>query len=340
MICNNNYTMLRGNMMKKYILVIMLIISTMLLASCQNNDRDVYQIVTTLFPQYDIAKAIVGDEMSVKNVLPFGTDPHSYEITSKDRQYIESSELFIYTSDELENWVDDISLTQTLVLNLELELDLEHHEHAHEEHDDDKHDDEHDDEHDDDEHDVHFWTNPHTMEDMVNVILAHLIEIKPLSADLFTENANAYIETLESHVDDLENFLTAYNNDTLTLYIAGHNAMAEFGEYFGLDIVSLFPDFIPDAELSSLELSSFIDALITNNIKAFFIEPVFDQDPLAAITIQSALLEQNQTVSYYELHQFHNISQQDFENNVTLFDIFENNIQNIKLVIEENYGTR
>ncbi len=185
-----------------------------------------------------------------------------------------------------------------------------------------------------------FGQNPHTMEDMVTVILAHLIEIKPSSADLFTENANAYIETLESHVADLESFLSNYNNDTLTLYIAGHNAMAEFGEYFGLDIVSLFPDFIPDAELSSLELSSFMDALIINNIKAFFIEPVFDQEPLAAITIQSALLEQNQTVSYYELHQFHNISQQDFENNVTLFDIFDNNIQNIKLVIEENYGTR
>ncbi len=308
-------------MVKKYILVMMMIISAMLLASCQNKDRDVYQIVTTLFPQYDIAKAIAGNEMSVKNVLPFGTDPHSYEITSIDRQYIESSELFIYTSDELENWVDDISLTQTLVLNLELELDLEHHDH-------------------DEEHDVHFWTNPHTMEDMVNVILAHLIEIKPSSADLFTENANAYIETLESHVADLESFLSNYNNDTLTLYIAGHNAMAEFGEYFGLDIVSLFPDFIPDAELSSLELSSFMDALIINNIKAFFIEPLFDQEPLAAITIQSALLEQNQTVSYYELHQFHNISQQDFENNVTLFDIFDNNIQNIKLVIEENYGTR
>ena len=320
--------------MKKHILVIMMMLSAMLLASCQNNDRDVYQIVTTLFPQYDIAKAIVGNEMSVKNVLPFGTDPHSYEITSKDRQYIESSELFIYTSDALENWVDDISLTQTLVLNLELELDLEHHDHAHEEHDDEL------DEGHDDEHDVHFWTNPHTIEDMVNVILAHLIEIKPSSADLFTENANAYIETLESHVADLESFLTAYNNDTLTLYIAGHNAMAEFGEYFGLDIVSLFPDFIPDAELSSLELSSFMDALINNNIKAFFIEPVFDQEPLAAITIQSALLEQNLTVSYYELHQFHNISQQDSENNVTLFDIFENNIQNIKLVIEENYGTR
>lgn len=316
--------------MKKHILVIMMMLSAMLLASCQNNDRDVYQIVTTLFPQYDIAKAIVGNEMSVKNVLPFGTDPHSYEITSKDRQYIESSELFIYTSDALENWVDDISLTQTFVLNLELELDLEHHDHAHEEHDKEH----------DDEHDVHFWTNPHTIEDMVNVILAHLIEIKPSSADIFTENANAYIETLESHVADLESFLTAYNNDTLTLYIAGHNAMAEFGEYFGLDIVSLFPDFIPDAELSSLELSSFMDALINNNIKAFFIEPVFDQEPLAAITIQSALLEQNLTVSYYELHQFHNISQQDSENNVTLFDIFENNIHHIKLVIEENYGTR
>ena len=334
MICNKKYTMLRDTMMKKYIVLIMIIISAMFLASCQNSDRDVYQIVTTLFPQYDIANAIVEDEMTVKNVLPFGTDPHSFEITSKDRQYIESSELFIYTSDALENWVRDISLSRMLVLNLELELDFEHDDHANEEHDDHAHE-----EHDED-HDIHFWTDPDTMKDMVYVILAHLIEIKPSSADVFTENANYYIETLESYANDLENFLTLYRNDNLTLYIAGHNAMAEFGEYFGLDIVSLFPDFIPDAELSSLELSRFMDALVSNNIRAFFIEPVFDQEPLAAITIQSALFEQNQTVFYYELHQFHNISQEDFENNVTLFDIFENNIHHIKLVIEENYGTR
>ncbi|MGA0351950.1 MAG: metal ABC transporter substrate-binding protein, partial [Acholeplasmataceae bacterium] len=115
----------------------------------------------------DIAKAIVEDEMTVKNVLPFGADPHSFEITSKDRQYIESSELFIYTSDALENWVSDISLSKTLVLNLELELDFEHDDHAHEEHDDHAHE-----EHDED-HDIHFWTNPDTMEGISYISTSH-----------------------------------------------------------------------------------------------------------------------------------------------------------------------
>ena len=34
------------------------------------------------------------------------------------------------------------------------------------------------------------------------------------------------------------------------------------------------------------------------------------------------------------------MSADDFENNLSLFDIFEKNIEHIKLVVELNYGTR
>ena len=175
---------------------------------------------------------------------------------------------------------------------------------------------------------------------MVLVILTYLIEIYPSFTDTFTERATTYIEALELYAEDFKLFLENYVQDEITLYIAGHNAMAEFGTYFGIEIISLFPDFIPDAELTSIELTTFIKSIQDNSIRAFFIEPLFDTLPLAANTIVNNLYNENYDVSFYELHQFHNISAEDFNNQVTLFDLFEQNIMHLKNVIQLNYGTR
>lgn len=304
--------------MKKIFIFLSILSTSLMIQGCQISNT--YDIITTLFPQYDIVSAIVKDDLTVHNLLPFGLSPHGFEITSNDRVLIETSNLFIYTSDELETWASALTLNNT-VLNLELEVDETHHEH-------------------DDEHDVHFWTNPHTLEDMVLVILDHLIELYPEFTETFTTRANAYIETLETYSDDLKLFLSDYSDADITLYIAGHNAMAEFGTYFGISIESLFPDFIPDAELTSNELSTFIKSIKDNAIRAFFVEPLFDTLPLAANTIVENLSNENYDVTFYELHQFHNISSNDYNNNVTLFDLFEQNIIHLKNVIQLNYGTR
>ena len=314
-------------MFRKLFTSLLVLSVVIILSSCQESEQ--YDIVTTLFPQYDMASAIAGDELTVYNILPFGTSPHGFEITSKDRQIIESSSLFIYTSDAIELWATDLSLNDTKILNLEIESE-DHLEHAHE----DEHAHEHEHE------DVHYWTNPDPMRHMVHVILDHIIEIKPELEIVFTSRAESYLDQLTAYDQSLLSFLRLYEDVDLELYIAGHNAMAEFGEHYGIEIISLFPDFIPDAELSSLELTTFTQELIEKGIQAFFIEPVFDVEPLAANTIVNEFSSRNLTISFYELHQFHNISATDFENQLTLFDLFENNIENIKTVVELNYGTR
>ena len=104
--------------MKKTLTMMTLLLITILLASCQETEK--YDVITTLLPQYDMATYIAGDDLTVHNILPFGTSPHTFEITSNDRQMIETSSLFIYTSNTLENWVEDLTFTNTISLNLEL----------------------------------------------------------------------------------------------------------------------------------------------------------------------------------------------------------------------------
>jgi zinc transport system substrate-binding protein len=308
--------------MKKILSIIVLTISSVILSSCQAQSN--VDIVTTLFPQYDITKSIVGDTLVVENVIPFGVSPHGYELTSRDRQTVEDATLLIYTSDDLELWASELNLSNTLKLNLEVELDAHHT-------DDDQNEYE-----DHDDHDVHFWTSPNTLIEMVDIILDHLIELYPEHEANFTVSAQTYLNTLNVLINDLQDFLSAYTSN-LSLFIAGHNAMEDFGTFFDLEIISLFPNFIPDAELTSLNLTNFISEIKEKNIRSFFIEPTFGSVPLAANTIESTLANDGYTVSFYELTNFENISQTEFESSVTLLDLFKRNIEHIKLVIEANY---
>jgi ABC-type metal ion transport system, periplasmic component/surface adhesin len=65
-------------------------------------------ITTTLFPQYDFANIIVGDKFDVILLLPPGVEAHSFELTPKDMSTIMNSDLFIYTGNIMEPWVNNI----------------------------------------------------------------------------------------------------------------------------------------------------------------------------------------------------------------------------------------
>ena len=66
----------------------LLICLTALLCSCsgteEKKDDGRLNIITTVFPLYDLARAVGGDCVSVTNLLPPGGDSHSFEPTPKD----------------------------------------------------------------------------------------------------------------------------------------------------------------------------------------------------------------------------------------------------------------
>ncbi|NLM18988.1 MAG: zinc ABC transporter substrate-binding protein, partial [Clostridiaceae bacterium] len=74
----------------------------------ENNDivsNEKLSIVTTIFPQYDFTKQIVGDKADVTMLLKPGLESHSYEPTPQDIKTIQSSDLFIYTGGENDTWI-------------------------------------------------------------------------------------------------------------------------------------------------------------------------------------------------------------------------------------------
>ena len=130
-------------------------------------------VVTTIFPIYDWARQIIGENGNTNLVLLLdnGVDLHSYQPSAQDIMTISTADLFIYVGGESDEWVEDvlesamnpdlvsISLTEAMGEDLKLEEiveGMEHeHDHDHDHEEDEDHDHEEDEDHDHEEDEDH-----------------------------------------------------------------------------------------------------------------------------------------------------------------------------------------
>ncbi|MDY3974115.1 metal ABC transporter solute-binding protein, Zn/Mn family [uncultured Veillonella sp.] len=75
------------------------------IAGCGTNgssDSDKMQVVATVYPAYDVAKAVGGDKVDVKLLVPPGAEPHDWEPTASDLKSIGKAKVFLYNGAGLE----------------------------------------------------------------------------------------------------------------------------------------------------------------------------------------------------------------------------------------------
>ncbi len=312
--------------MKKATYVLFLVLSLILLSSCTETKNA--DIVTTMFPQYDFARQIVGDKMSVSLLLPPGVEVHSYEASSKDMVAIKNAKLFIYTSLEIDTWIKDpntIGGKDTVVMNLSEHYELDEHEHVHplsltleaDEHD-------HDDE-------LHYWVDPMVALDLLDAILEEIVKLDPLNEEFYRTNAEAYHEEIHEAHEAFDTFIQQGYVDS-KIFFAGHNAMGLFGTRYHIDIESLFESFKPDADLTSSEIVSFTSIVLESNVHYLFVEEL--AEPKAALQIKHELAKNDYTLELLELHAYHNITKKEMEEGVSYVDLLLRNTTNIKQALE------
>ena len=92
--------------MKKFftILLSLSLLATALSLCGQAADKKI-SIVTTIFPQYDFARAIAGDKAEITMLLRPGAESHTYDPTPRDILKIKDCDVFIYGGGESDEWV-------------------------------------------------------------------------------------------------------------------------------------------------------------------------------------------------------------------------------------------
>lgn len=99
------------------LIAFIVLVSTFTGCGKQNDDKadktdktDKLSIVTTIFPEYDWVKEILGDKADnaeITMLLDNGVDLHSYQPTADDIVKISDCDLFIYVGGESDGWIDD-----------------------------------------------------------------------------------------------------------------------------------------------------------------------------------------------------------------------------------------
>lgn len=198
------------------------------LAGCgkQNdtNQTDKLSIVTTIFPEYDWVREILGekaDNAEITMLLDNGVDLHSYQPTADDIVKISDCDLFIYVGGESDEWVEDalrnaanrnmkvINLLEVLgdsVKTEEIVEGMQEEEHEHEDVEEHEHE---------EEADEHVWLSLKNAKMLVRVISKALQELDPNNKDIYAANADAYVKKLSALDAEYQAAVDAASNKTI-----------------------------------------------------------------------------------------------------------------------------
>ncbi len=214
-------------------LTILLALTTSLFAAKAkktNKTSGKIKVVTTIFPEYDWTREIIGDTNSadLTFLLGNGVDLHSYQPSIQDIAKISTADIFIFVGGESDGWVKDalknaknknmkvINLLETLGdkvkaeevkegMQSEEEEEHEHHHHEdeeeHEHHEAEEEHEHHHHHHDDEdevEYDEHVWLSVRNAKILTTEICTALCEKDTANATTYKANLAAYSAKLNA----------------------------------------------------------------------------------------------------------------------------------------------
>ena len=223
---------------------ILLALTTSLFAKAKKADKktDKLKVVTTIFPEYDWTREIIGDKaanVELTLLLGNGVDLHSYQPSIQDIAKISTADIFIYVGGESDGWVKDalknaknknmkvINLLETLGDKVKAEEvkegmqaeEEEEHDHHHHDGDHDEAEEHHHHHHDDDEEEVeydeHVWLSLRNAKILSAEIAAALCEKDSANASLYKANLAAYTARLDALDARYSSAVKAANKKTI-----------------------------------------------------------------------------------------------------------------------------
>ena len=323
-----------------------LLLCCLFLTSCapqqDAEDNGKLNIVATIFPAYDFARAVAGEAANVELLLPPGMDSHSYEPTPADILAVQECDLFIYLGGDTDAWVETIlssvemeGETLRMVDCVEL-LAEEHvegmqnapgHDHDHDEEcEDPEH---HHHEEDEEDHglgrvvgmDEHVWTSPKNAAGITRAIGETLAELDEANGETYLAQAESYAAELEALHQEFEADFDS--REDRTIVFGDRFPLRYFAEEYDLDYYAAFPGCSTQTEPSAATVAFLTDKVRADGISTiWYIE--FSNHLVADSVAEAAGVE---TAMF---HTCHNVSREELEGGATYLSIMKTNLETLK----------
>lgn len=252
----NDSVLEKGFYMKKKLnIIIILLLPLIILSGCtlHKKNNQSFTVATTFYPMYAFTKAIVGNEGTVKMVMPSNVEPHDYEPSAKEMATMVDANAFVYNNPALESWVPRVkeNFTDTKVINASAGIPLITHGSGH--------------------HtsiDPHLWLSPKRAIQEVENIRDGLCKANPKKATIFKKNAAQYLAKLHQLDKDYAQTLHHVKHKTI---ITQHMAFSYLAHDYGLKQYSIM-GLSEEQEPSPTHLAQLKNMMEQKNIHAIFVE--------------------------------------------------------------------
>ena len=289
------------------------------------------KIVTTIFPEYDWTRAVLGEreaDVELTMLLDNGTDLHSFQPAVKDIMKVSGCDLLIYVGGESDEWIEDalksaqnkdmktINLMEVLADSIKEEETVEgmqenEHEHGHE-HEDEK------------EYDEHVWTSLRNASAVCDAIAETLEEMDPENKDVYASNVAAYQQKLSNLDTEYQN--TADSARQNTLLFADRFAFRYLVDDYGLNYYAAFSGCSAESEASFKTVTFLAEKLDELGLKTVLTIEKSD-DRIAQTVIENTETKDQKIL---ELNSMQSITSDEIADGVTYLSVMEDNLDVLK----------
>lgn len=315
--------------------------SAMVTTDAQSVPEKHLNIVTTIFPEYDWVREILGDNAEnadLTMLLDNGVDLHSYQPTAQDILKISTCDLFIYVGGESDGWVSDalqeaankdmkvIDLLDVLDDAVKEEEIVEGME-AGEEHGDGE-DEEHEEEEEGPEYDEHVWLSLRNAKVLCEAITNALTEIDPDHAADYRSNLTSYSEKLDALDAAYQSAVDSASRKTLLF--GDRFPFRYLVDDYGLSYYAAFAGCSAETEASFRTITFLADKVDEFNLTSVL--TIESSDQKMAQTIIQNTKEKNQNI--LTLNSMQSVTSNDVAAGTGYLSIMESNLDVLKEALQ------
>jgi len=265
---------------KIFVIAVIIIVLTAAVAAAsssilQEEKVNKIKVVTTFYPLSFFAEQIGGEEVTVKQLIPYNTEAHSWQPSFSDISAVDEADILLYNGGSLDPWFKDdilpaVDSSDKIIVEtakglqlLEGQPELP-----------DKHE---------EPYDPHTWISPFLAKQQAQKIYEALTQKDPNHKYYFDERW----QTLAERLEELDNKYMSELSDKMKeeIFVA-HSAFGHLAERYGFKqhgVIGISADEQPSAST----YTNLVNMMIESEIYVVYLDPIYLNE--FAQTLKNAL---------------------------------------------------